>query len=265
MSASWFPVDRDELELFVAALDRGLLDRADAADVELVVDHAGLERGPLLGLHGIPRRDGRNRDRSVPFEDLEVVLRLALEELLAEALAGLRMGGHEDPRLGAVPACEPRAARVGQVAVAVKRLGRLAEVDHVATLVLGVPIRRLLGQLAACLVEPVVDDRGRDAADLLGPVGDLEDVRHLLAVPDSRVGVGSARRKREPRVRDVADVLRRLERRRAVAVGLGPRRAHPHDAGNRNGDHGDQRDEPYVLHGAPFDRRSEWSDHPAGA
>src|SRR3954469_5866955 len=77
-------LERHELEVLGAAPDRRLLHRPDTALVHLRVHDARLERSGLPGLQRPPAL----------ADDLEVVLGLALEELLPERLPDLRVGGH---------------------------------------------------------------------------------------------------------------------------------------------------------------------------
>src|SRR5207244_12264035 len=80
--------ERDELQALVAALD-GLLEHGpDSANVELVVDDAGLERRPLLRQQSVARRRVRDAHRSVQADDAEVILGVTLVELLAARPAG---------------------------------------------------------------------------------------------------------------------------------------------------------------------------------
>src|SRR4029077_4972205 len=72
--------DRDELVSLVGASLRLFEDVSDAADVHLVVDHARLEWSPLLREKRV-RFPGRGHGVE-EADDLEVVLGVALEELL---------------------------------------------------------------------------------------------------------------------------------------------------------------------------------------
>src|SRR5262249_9732086 len=78
-------LDRDEFVALVGASLRLLEDGADSADVHLVIDHTRLERRPLLREQRV--RLPRGRHRVEEADDLEVVLGVALEELLQPGLA----------------------------------------------------------------------------------------------------------------------------------------------------------------------------------
>src|SRR3954447_25856115 len=175
------PLHRDELELLVAALDGLLGDRAVPAHVDLVVDDLLLQRRRLAGEH---RALGAHRGRAdavAQAEDLEVVLGVALVDLLLEAHADLGMRRHEDPGLRAVDAGLPAARAALDLAVLLQRGGRLAQVPDVPVGVLRVPVRRALLE-AAVDVYAVVDDGGLHALDRLLAMRDREDVAHLVAI-----------------------------------------------------------------------------------
>ena len=53
---------RDESGVLVATVDGDVVDVADIAYVELVLDDAGFEGAELLGDQGIPRRQEGHRD-----------------------------------------------------------------------------------------------------------------------------------------------------------------------------------------------------------
>jgi hypothetical protein len=88
---------RDENVPLVAAAYRALVDQSDAAHVQLVVDDARLERGPLLRLEGAPRVDRGRAGRRVEVEYAEVVLGMSPQELLAERLPDLGWAGMMTP------------------------------------------------------------------------------------------------------------------------------------------------------------------------
>src|SRR6266516_3082074 len=165
--------DRDELVPLVAAL-LGLLEhRADAPDVELVVDDARLERRPLLReqhLRGSMRADGAEE-------------RDALVVVLPAGLADARVRRHVDARLRAVHARLPGALGAGDAAVPVELSRVLAEVPDVALGVLAVPVRRALLE-AAAYVEPVAHGGAGDSVDRLRPVENSDHVTGTLAVLD---------------------------------------------------------------------------------
>src|SRR5215217_954338 len=138
--------DLDELECLPGTLDRQLRDLTDALDVVLVVQHAGLKGGPLLGAQGMAERAVGHGDRGRTVGHLEYVLGLALIPLLAEPATDLRVGLHEDPWLSAVDSGVPGALGADDLAVTVEFGGVLAEVPDVAATVLGVVVAGPLGQ-----------------------------------------------------------------------------------------------------------------------
>src|SRR5215212_1309449 len=166
----------------VAALHGPLLHHADPAHVELVVDHAGLERRPLpREQRAVAEAAVRDGHRRVPAEDLEVVLGVAAEVLLRCAEADARVHGHDDAAPRAVAAGLPRALGARRVAVAVELARVLAEVPDGAGAVLGEPVARVLDH-APVLEDAVADDAGVHALDQLGAVGDAHDVARGRAV-----------------------------------------------------------------------------------
>src|SRR5262249_59156924 len=100
-------------------------------------------------------------------QHLEVILRLAPEELLAGRLPHLRLGVHENAGLRAVLAGEPAAGGVLDVAIAVELGGVLAEVPDVAVAVLRVVVGRPLLE-AAAKVEAVRGDGPAGRGDRAG-------------------------------------------------------------------------------------------------
>src|SRR5207302_10759024 len=131
----------------------------------------------------------------------EVVLRVALVELLERGLAEAWMARAVDPRLGAVDAGHPGAFGALDVPVRVE-LGRvLAEVPHVAARVLRVPVGGALLEPAK-EVEPVADSDAGNALDLPGLVGDDDEVAGLLAVLHAGIDPVGAGEEREPRIVD---------------------------------------------------------------
>src|SRR4029079_19640317 len=117
----------DEPQHLARSLDGDLANVANAANVFLVVDHPGLERGPLLGPESVVCRHERHGDRGVEIENLEVVLGLALEELLASGLPELGMTRNQHAGTGAVDPGLEGSLGAGDMAVPVELLGRLAE------------------------------------------------------------------------------------------------------------------------------------------
>src|SRR4051794_27142638 len=90
------------------ALHRLLEDGADPAHVVLVVDHAGLERRPLLGEERRRGGGGGRLHAGGERADPEVVLGLALEVLLPRRLTDARVHRHVDARPRAAHARLPR-------------------------------------------------------------------------------------------------------------------------------------------------------------
>src|SRR6478609_6271173 len=109
---------------------------------------------------------------------------------------------HVDAAVGAVRASDPGARRPGELA-AVVLLGVLAEVPHVALVILGEEGQLLLLQLAFEEV-PVPGHHGPDPVDHLGQVGDGESDAVRLGLPalhdPALVGELRADREREHRV-----------------------------------------------------------------
>ena len=128
------------------------------------------------------------RQRVLPEvgEHLEMVLGVAPPVLLEAFLADARVGRHQNPGARALHARPPRALAARHLAALVELGGVLAEVPDVALRVLGVPVVRLLLEVA---VEPqaVVDDHALHAGDLDRPVGDRHHLARALAVLDPLV------------------------------------------------------------------------------
>src|SRR5262249_6766775 len=139
-----------------------LHDHADAADIELVVERPGLDGRPLPGEERV--RTPRSGDGREQPDDPELVLGVALVELLAARLADVRVGGHVDAGARPRGAGFPRSLGARTLAVHVE-LGRvLAEVPDVSVRVLAVPVGRALAKLAG-EVEAIQHDRTRDTVD----------------------------------------------------------------------------------------------------
>src|SRR5215211_5355829 len=101
------------------------------------------------------------------------------------------MGLHDDPRLGSVNPCLPRALGAYHLAVFVL-LGVLPEVPDVAFVVLGEPVVGLLDELAA-FPSPVIDHHALHTHYLFSVVGDA----HLVALSAALVDEGGTRLQRE--------------------------------------------------------------------
>src|SRR6187397_1306199 len=194
----------DERVPLVAAADRALVDEADAADVELVVDDVGLEGRPLLRQERTVRGHGRHSRVRPKAQDPEVVLGMSLQVLLPEGLPDARPRGHEDTRACARDAGQPGPLAARHLPGAVE-LGRvLAEVPDGAARVLGVPVGRPLGEPAR-RVQAVADPGAADTLDDPCPAGDADDVTARLAVLDASVHERRPGPEREPRVVDRPD------------------------------------------------------------
>src|SRR4051794_31932219 len=103
---------RHERVALDASLHRLLENGPDVADVVLVVEHAGLERGPLLGQQCAARRRAPRPHAHREALHAVVILGLALEVLLPASLADVRVCGHVDPGLSPAHARLPRARRI---------------------------------------------------------------------------------------------------------------------------------------------------------
>src|SRR4051795_3153972 len=168
-------VHAHHVQVLMAASQRRLAGRPEPAGVHLLVQHAGLERGPLVRDHpSAPDRD-----------DLEVVVGMAFVVLLPVAPAHARASGHEDPGARTVPSGLPRSLAGGHAAVRVELLRVLAEVPDVAGTVLRVPVERVLDH-AAVLEHPVVHDAGAAAGYGAGLVRHHEDVLRRRAFVGAR-------------------------------------------------------------------------------
>src|SRR5262249_2004105 len=179
-----------------------LEDRSDACDVVLVVEHARLERSPLLRLESGARPAVRNRHRCVEAQHAVVVLRLPGIVLLPPGLTGMRPRRHEDSGLGTVTTRAPGALPARDVACPIELGSVLAEVPDVPEVVLRVPVRRPLAELPT-EIQAVVDDHARGAVDRDRAPRDGHDVARGLSVLDPAVDVDGPRDERVPAVRDV--------------------------------------------------------------
>src|SRR5436305_7144992 len=94
----------DEPELLVVSLDDPLEDLADPGDVVLLL-RLRLERAELARHERPLERAVRHRDRPAIAEHVRLVESLAPRVvLLSVVVARPRVGGHDDPRLGAADA-----------------------------------------------------------------------------------------------------------------------------------------------------------------
>src|SRR4051794_27003283 len=179
------------VQVLVTASQRRLTGGPEPAGVHLLVQHAGLERGPLVRDHpSAPDRD-----------DLEVVVGMAFVVLLPVAPAHARASGHEDPGARTVPSGLPRSLAGGHAAVRVELLRVLAEVPDVAGTVLRVPVERVLHD-AVVLEHPVVHDAGAAAGYGAGLVRHDEDVLRRRAFVGARIPNDGSGLQREPPVVD---------------------------------------------------------------
>src|SRR5207237_6747455 len=156
---------------------------------------------PVRGHQRPLRGDVRSAKRRWDAQYLEVVLGVALVELLPHRLADARLRGHHYPRPGTADAGPPRPLPALDATLLVELRGRLAEVPDVSARVLRVPVLRPLPE-ATLQVEPVVDLGAAHTVDQLRLVRDGEDVTRRLAILDSTVDVGRSRLEWEPRVVD---------------------------------------------------------------
>src|SRR5215213_1162521 len=161
--------------------------RSHPANVVLPLEENRLERRPLLGLHHVIEGTVGHPHRFVQADRFGHVLGLAFVVLLAVGLTHLRMGLHDDPRLGSVDPGLPRALCAHHLAVFVL-FGVLPEVPDVALLVLGEPVVGPFDQLAV-LPSFVVYHDALYAHHLLGVVGD----GHLVALCAPVVEEGGTR------------------------------------------------------------------------
>src|SRR3954464_12464184 len=199
---------RDQLITLVGALHGLLENRADAAEVVLVVEYSRLERRPLFRQKRMLGRAVRHAHRAVQLQDLEVVLSLALQELLPGGLPDLRLGVHEDAWFRAVDASGPAALGCLDLAVLVQLRRLLAVQPDVAVVVLRVPVGRALLE-AAPQIELVVDRGATRTVDRARAVRHPHDLARRLAVLDAPVDPDRSRPEWEPLVRDLRGEPRR--------------------------------------------------------
>src|SRR5437899_2395271 len=191
----------DQREMLVAAFDGPLIGGPDPADIELVVDHAGLQRRRLDGQERVARGGGGRADAGGEARDGELVFCLPGAELLAGAVADLGVRRHEDARSRPTHARPPAAFPAHDLAGAVERRGVLAEVPDVALAVLGVEVGGALRQ-AALLEQAVADDGRSYARDALCPRRHGHHVDGRAPVLDAAIRQPGAWDEREPRVID---------------------------------------------------------------
>src|SRR5919112_3351958 len=160
---------------------------AHPSSVVLVLAVAGFEWRPLPGYQHMIEGSVGHRDRVVQALHLRLVFCLAFVVLLAVGLPHLRMGLHNDPRLGSVNTCLPRTLGTHHLAVVVL-LGVLPEVPDTAFVVLGEPVVGLFDELAA-FPSPIIDHDALHAHHLPGLVGNA----HLVTLSFALVYEGSAR------------------------------------------------------------------------
>src|SRR6266516_4712664 len=211
-------VEGDEPQPLERTLDRDLANGADSSNVVLVVDHPGLKRRPLLGPQRVVGGHKRHRDPGVQVENLEVVLSLALEELLTGDLPNLRMPGDQYPGAGAMYTSFEGSLGADGVAVPVELLRGLPEIPHVAVTILSVEVVRHL-IAPAMHSNDVVDHRRLDAQNPLGPMGHLHDVNHLRVALRALVAVLAPGLEREEGIVDAAHEIARAEGRRPPRPG----------------------------------------------
>src|SRR5262245_55954249 len=157
----------NQAELLPVPLDDPFEDLADAGDVVLLLG-LRLERTELARHDRLLEGAVRHRNRAALAEHVRLVQRLAGRVvLLPVAVAGLRVRRHDDPRLRAVDAREPRVARPDEAAVPpLERV--LPEIPNVPVFVLRVVVERQLDRVTA-FRDGVADNRRVDAEDVLLP------------------------------------------------------------------------------------------------
>src|SRR5215203_4767812 len=164
--------------------------------VVLLLVEDRLERRPLLGLKHTIKRTVGHSDRCVQALHLRLVFGLAFVVLLMVGLTNLRVGLHDDPRLGSINPCLPRALCANYLAILVL-LGVLPKVPHTAFLVLGEPVVGLFDELAV-FPSPVIYNHALYAHHLPGLVGNA----HLIVLLAAFVDEGGAGPQREVLVVD---------------------------------------------------------------
>src|SRR5881409_2183215 len=97
----------DEHGALDRSLGRELRDLADPFHVVLVIDHPGLERGPLLGEEDARERAVGYLDGGGQADCLELVLGVSGVVLLPERMPDNRVRLHEDSRLCPILATQP--------------------------------------------------------------------------------------------------------------------------------------------------------------
>src|SRR3954453_22980216 len=180
------------MQVLAAALQRVLADGSDAPPVDLLIEHAALERRPLVSDHEVAS------DRL----DLEVILGMTLVVLLAVGATRARLRRHEDPGPGSCRAVLPRALAARDAAMEVELLGGLAEVPDIAGRVLAVPVERVLDEVAV-LEDAVMDYARTPARDGPRVARDAEDLLDRDTLVGTAVAQHGARLQRIPRVRHV--------------------------------------------------------------
>src|SRR5215216_950837 len=171
------------------------------SNVVLLLVENRLKRRPFLGLEHVIEGSVGHRDRFVQALHLRHVFCLARIVLLAVGLTYLGVGLHDDPRLGSIDPCLPRALCARDLAVFVL-LCVLPEVPYGAFLVLGEPVVGLFDELAF-FPSPVIYHDTLYSHYHLGGVGDS----HLVALSFPLVDEGGARLQREVLVVDFCGEL----------------------------------------------------------
>src|SRR5437762_286798 len=91
-----------QFEPFSAASERDGLNESNSLRIKFVVDRTGLQRGELLSLKTVFEGAKGNVDRLIQRKDRGHIFGDSDGELLLVGIANVRIGLHDNPRLGAV-------------------------------------------------------------------------------------------------------------------------------------------------------------------
>src|SRR6266508_5466925 len=148
----------DQLEGPWAAVKVALQHDSEAQSVTLLADDIGLERGELERAKDAMHGPVRDLDRTAGTHYPGDVYGLSRKALLPVAVGDLRVRLHDDARLRSVDAGLPRPRGV-DLAVGEVLIRVLAQVPHVALIVLCIPVERLLEEPATLLQDLIPNDR----------------------------------------------------------------------------------------------------------